>query len=296
MQNKAVLKIFLSTFLIGSLLSCGRFSNKKDEAASSKSGDRIVCVSKQINELLYALNAQKALVGVDVSSTYPPEIKKLTTVGYHRALGSEGIISLHPSAVWYSTHGIAPEAVVEQLKKVGIPLKEFPSTSTIAETEDLIRDLGKELDRTEKADSLCKKLDTDMADAKGMVTQFADTPRVAIIHYGQQMNIYLLVSDNSVAGKIMQWAGGKNCIENTRKMTPLSAEMLAKANPDVILLTDFGFDQLGTMDEITKLPGVSSTKAARDHRIYRVEEHDIIYLGPRTGENVKKFAELIHKK
>ncbi len=289
-------KTFLLPLILGTSISCSPDAKSDNENTQPEKGERIVCVSKQINEILYALDAQETLVGVDISSTYPPEIKQLTTVGYHRALGSEGIISLRPSAVWYSTHGIAPEAVIDQLKKVGIPLKEYPSTSTIDETEDLIRDLGKQLNRNKQADSLCKKLDTDMADAKKMVTQYTDTPRVAIIHYGQQMNIYLLVSDNSVAGKIMHWAGGKNCIGNTRKMTPLSAEMLAKANPDVILLTDFGYDQLGSMEEISKLPGVSTTKAARDHRIYRIEEHDIIYLGPRTGENVKKFAKLIHKK
>lgn len=296
MISKRIRNIILTSFFLFSLLSCGRFGNTENQSKDDTKTERIVCVSKQINELLYALDAEDALVGVDVSSTYPPAIKKLTTVGYHRALGSEGIISLRPTAVWYSTNGIAPEAVVDQLKKVGIPLKEFPSTSTIPETEDLIRSLGKELNREKQADSLCEKLDKDMADAQEMVTQYTDTPRVAIIHYGQQMNIYLLVSDNSVAGQIMHWAGGKNCVENTRKMTPLSAEMLAQANPDVILLTDFGFDQLGSMDEISKLPGVSTTRAARDHRIYRIEEHDIIYLGPRTGENVKKFAELIHKK
>ena len=280
-------------------VSCNSGSNQKqennDNSTSYNSQPRIVSVSKQINEMMYALGAQKNLVGVDISSVYPPQIKELPTVGYHRALGSEGIISLHPTAVWYSTNGIAPQSVVDQLQKVDIPLREFPDTHTIDETKSLMRTLGNLFHKENRADSLCKKLDADMDSARQYVKQFADTPRVAIIHYGRQMNIYLLVTNNSVAGKILQWAGGKNCVEGERGMTPLSAEKLAEANPDVILITDYGYDKLGSMDQILKLPGISATKAAQNKRIYRIEEHNIIYLGPRTGENVMHFAKLIHQ-
>ena len=56
---------------------------------AGKSGDRVVCVSKQINEYLYAIHAESVLVARDLTSIYPPEITKLTSVGYHRALNAE---------------------------------------------------------------------------------------------------------------------------------------------------------------------------------------------------------------
>jgi iron complex transport system substrate-binding protein len=77
-------------------------------------------------------------------------------------------------------------------------------------------------------------------------------------------------------------------------MAQLSAEVVAASNPDVILLTDFGYDKLGSMEEIGKLPGISETKAYQKGRVYRVEEHDLIYLGPRTGKIVLELQELIH--
>lgn len=283
------------------LASCGRFSNQEradtqadTQADTSNREQRIVSVSKQINEIMYALGAEDHLVGVDVSSTYPPTIKKLPTVGYHRALGSEGIISLHPTAVYYSTHGIAPQSVVEQIRKVGIPLKEYSSTSTLGETKDLIRTLGQEFDAEHRADSLCNKLDADMERAHEAVKKYEKTPRVAIIHYGQQMNIYLLVTGSSTAGKMLEWAGGENSVHAEGGMTPLSAERLAKANPDVILVTNFGYDRLSSLNKIKRLPGIGATKAAQNDRIYRIEEHDLIYLGPRTGENVLDIMQMIH--
>src|SRR6185312_17205085 len=65
--------------------------------ADSHAGPRVVSVSKQINEYLYDIHAESILVGRDLTSIYPPQITKLTSVGYHRALSAEGIISLRPT-------------------------------------------------------------------------------------------------------------------------------------------------------------------------------------------------------
>ena len=82
---------------------------------------RVVCVSKQINEFMFAIGAQDVLVGRDLTSVYPPAILKLTSVGYHRALNAEGIISLRPT-LFLTDGNFGPAEVTEQIKKVGIPI------------------------------------------------------------------------------------------------------------------------------------------------------------------------------
>jgi iron complex transport system substrate-binding protein len=74
-----------------------------------------------------------------------------------------------------------------------------------------------------------------------------------------------------------------------------SPEVIAKANPDVILMTEFGFDRLGSIEQAKTLPGVAQTEAARTGRIYRVSEHELTYFNPDTGASVAKLAALIHK-
>ncbi len=95
---------------------------------------------------------------------------------------------------------------------------------------------------------------------------------------------------------MVQWCSGQMAIHGDKSMIRLaSPEIIAKANPDVILMTDYGYDRLGSDNMIDQLPGVGETKAAKNHHIYRVEEHDLLYLGPRTGENVLKLQHLIHQ-
>ena len=67
-------------------------------------------------------------------------------------------------------------------------------------------------------------------------------------------------------------------------------------NPDVIIATDYGFDQMGSMEKfIAGVPGVALTNAGKNKNIIRFEEHDLVYMGPRTGENVMLIQKLIHQ-
>lgn len=280
--------IVLTAIIAG---ACGRFGN---EETQSQSNERIVCLAKQYSEILYALDATDHLVAVDLSSTYPPEIKQLTTVGYHRALSAEAILATQPTLILHDNN-IGPEHVVKQLEDLKIPMKVFTSEGKDPESaKALFREMGKWAGKEEKAEELCAKLDRELGEALEQRTHYTDTPKVMIIHYGRAMNTYLVMTNKSNGARMIEWAGGAMPFEGERGMRPLSPEVIAMTDPDVIILTDFGYDRLGSMEKILELPGISGTKAARDGRIYRFEEHDMVYIGPRTGENVLKLQKLIH--
>ena len=256
--------------------------------------ERIVSLSKQYSEILYALGANRDLVAVDLSSTYPPEIKSLPTVGYHRALSAEGIVAVKPTLILHDNN-IGPEHVMRQLEQLKLPMKVFQANAVdIPSTKALISEMGDYFHQEARARSLNQKLDRDMAEAARRAARYTTKPKVMLIHFGRAMNIYLTITRASVAGKMIDWAGGEIPIGGERGMLQLSPEVAALADPDVLLLTDFGYDRLGSPEEAFALPGIAATRAAKNRRIHRVEEHDLVYLGPRTGENVLKLQELIH--
>lgn len=295
-MKRATVWSWLTVALIGIPLSsaCGRFGNDDSKAEHA---ERIVSVSKQYTEILYALGATEDLVAVDVSSTYPPEAKALPTVGYHRALSTEGMLAARPTLILSGgPANMGPEHVVDQLNALKIPMRYWDVPSDLEGTKSLIRQMGEAFGRVERADSLVSALEADMTRALDPARAPVDTPTVAIIHYGQAMNIYMVISGSGVAGDMVRWAGGRMAIDGEGGMQRItSPEMIAKANPDVILLTDFGYDRLAGREDILALPGVAATKAARTGRIFRIEEHDIIYFGPRTGRNVELLRTLIHQ-
>jgi iron complex transport system substrate-binding protein len=273
------------------LISCGRFSN---EDKKEDHQERIVCISKQYAEIIYALGAEEDVVAVDLSSTYPPKIKELPTIGYHRALSAETILAMKPTLILHDNN-IGPEHVVNQLEKLEIPMKTFGQHEpTIAGTDSLIQEMGKYFGKEAAADSLVKKLHADMEQALAQARQYTEKPKVLIIHFGRASNVYLVMTQKSTAAKMLEWAGGEMAVNAERGMKQLSPEVVAAANPDVILLTDFGYDRLDKGNEIEKLPGISATNAFKNKRVFRIEEHDLVYLGPRTAENVLLIQQLIH--
>lgn len=287
----------LSAALI-STFSCQRFSNP----AADVKGDRFVVISQVYNEIIWALGAQEHVVGVDYSSTFPPEVKKVQTVGYHRALSAEGILSLQPTAIIHDGN-IGPPQVLEQLQGLNIPMKTFTAkNNSVDGTKALIREVGGYFHQEQKAEELCNTLDSQMAASLESVKKHTDRPRIAVIHFGRASNVYLVVGrggqgDGGAASQMIEWAGGQMAIDNQGMQRLTSPEILAQANPDIILVTDFGYDRLGdALPEIKALPGVATSNAAKNNRIYRIEENLLMYFGPRTGENVEKVAAIIHQK
>src|SRR5215207_5841094 len=296
---KRIIPVALLLAALACAVGCSRFSNPANDAKD----ERVVVISQTYNEIIWALGAQDKVVGVDFSSTYPPEVKKVQTVGYHRALSAEGILSLHPTAIIHDNN-IGPPQVVEQLKSLNIPMKSFDAKNDSVEgTKALIREMGAYFHKEARAEELCKTLDTQTAASLEAVKKYTDKPRVAVIHFGRASNVYMVVGkgqgtgDGSAASRMIEWAGGEMAITTQRMQRMESPETVAQANPDVILVTDYGFDRLGSpIDEIKALPGVSTSNAAKNNRIYRVEEHQLMYFGPRSGENVEKVAAAIHQK
>lgn len=284
------------TVVAAGVAGCGRFGNDATEPAA----ERAVVISQGYNEIIWALGAQDHVVGVDYSSTWPPEVKNVTTVGYHRALSAEGILSLKPTVIIHDG-SIGPPTVVEQLTQLNVPMKTFTAkNNSIDGAKALIREMGAYFHKEARAEELCAKLDADMAKAMDEAKQYTDRPKVAVIHYGRASNIYLLVGasgqgDAGAAGQMVRWAGGVPAIEQSGMQRMTSPEIVAQANPDVVLMTEFGYDRLdGSKDKIFELPGVATSSAAKNGRIYRIEEHDLMYFGPSTGEGLSRLIKLIH--
>lgn len=260
-----------------------------------RGGPRVVAVSKQINEFMYDIHAESVLVARDLTSIYPPQITKLPSVGYHRALSAEGIISMRPTML-LTDGNLGPDAVVEQVKKVGIPVVIMTPGSTPDSARLLMTRLGAEFHHEHDADSVIAKWNADMTAALADTTKWAagPRPRVMVMHMGQIVNNYLALKRGTPADQMIRWAGGVNAVDSVGGMMRLTPELIAKAAPDIIIATDVGFDRLGSADKFAEMPGVAETPAGKQRRIFRIDETEIMYYGPRTPASLEKIAGWLH--
>jgi len=287
-------KIILSCIILFGIISCGRFKNREIDGSKDL---RIISLSKHLTEFTFALGKGHNIVGVDWSSTYPDSAKLIKPVGYHRALNPEGIISMAPDLVLHS-NDIGPESVLPQIQKAGLSCIAFGNANTMDSAKMLLKELGNFFGVKAKADSLCKVMDAGIVNATKVVAalKIKDTPTVMIIHFGRASNVFFVMSGRKGVGdKFIQMAGAKVAHYDAKGARQISGEAIAEANPDIIIATDFGYDQMGTMEKfIAGVPGVALTKAGKNKRIVRFEEHDLTYFSPRTGENIINLVHLFY--
>ncbi|MGL6068693.1 MAG: ABC transporter substrate-binding protein, partial [Sediminibacterium sp.] len=177
----------------------------------------------------------------------------------------------------------------------GLNTKVFGAASTIDSCKLLLSSLGNYFNRKKQADSLIQQLDSDLATAAGMRSKFRDSPTVMVIHFGQVINNYFVMTGRKgAADQMIQLAGGKIALYDGKGARQLSGEAVAAANPDIIIATDLGFDKMGSVEAFKTIPGVALTKAAKTNKIFRFEEHDLVYFGPRSGKSIQKLIAIIH--
>ncbi|WP_416897084.1 MAG: ABC transporter substrate-binding protein [Minwuia sp.] len=84
-------------------------------ASAEGSGQRVVTIGGSITEIVYQLNAQDRLVGVDSTSMFPPQALELPNVGYVRQLSAEPILALAPDLILAEADA-GPPAAVDHLR------------------------------------------------------------------------------------------------------------------------------------------------------------------------------------
>ena len=274
-----------------SIVGCNSPSSNKNNGDNSV---RVVCLSKHLTEMIFALGKGSLIVGRDLTSNYPDSTATITSVGYHRALNPEGIISLRPTIVIHS-NDIGPDQVIPQIEKAGLTVKVFPQSNTLDSSRIVLKMLAEYFGVPQRADAILKQMDMDLVKQQSLRKKCVDSPTVMVIQYGQASNRFFILSGRKgAADKMIEAAGGRIALYNGMGSRDLSGEAIAKANPDIILATDVGFEKLGSAEAFSQLPGVAVTNAYKNKKIFKVMEHDLVYFGPRTSQNIVQIMHILH--
>lgn len=249
---------------------------------------RIVTVGGTVTEIVFALGAGEQVIGVDTSSTYPPEATALPKVGYQRQLAAEGVLALEPSLILTSSEAGPPEAI-EQLQNAGVPVLVVPLEYSVDGAKQAIQMLAQALDRVEQGEELIAQLDRDLAEAAEVAATLDPAPRVLFL-YARGANTVNAAGTGTSADEIIRLAGGQNAISEFEGFRPLTAEAAAAAAPDVLLLFETGLESLGGIEGLLQVPGIAQTPAGANGRVIAMDGLYLTGFGPRLGAAARDLA------
>lgn len=242
---------------------------------------RIVSVGGGATETIFALGGQQNVVGVDISSTWPAQVKELPQVGYQRTLAAEGILSLKPD-ILIVTSAAGPEPVLKQIEKAGVDVVRLPSAPSIETVKLRINEIAAILGNPEKAAPLWNKVQDDLNLAKAK--QKNSMPKKVLFLLAVPGRPPMTAGKNTEADAMITLAGAQNVVTEFESYRVLTPEAIQALNPDVILTTDDGLAAMGGVDALWRMPGLQKTNAAKEKNLIAMDLGFLLNFGPRTGE------------
>lgn len=254
---------------------------------------RIVSVSGSTTEIVYALGAEKQLVGTDTTSLFPAAALQTAKVGYQRQLSAEGLLSLKPDAVIGTTEA-GPPVVMDLIRSAGVAVDLVEADHSWAEVKRKITAVGKATNRAQEAALLQAKLDAQWQDALTQVAKAsgggAKKPRVIFI-LSHTTNAQVS-GEKTAAHAMMTFAGLDNALAGPGNAASFSgyramtAEAMVVAAPDVVITTTQGLAASGGVDKFWAKAGLELTPACKKRALVALDALYLIGFGPRLPQAV----------
>jgi iron complex transport system substrate-binding protein len=258
--------------------------------AGAQGQPRVVSVGGAVTETLFAIGAQRQLVGVDTTSLFPSEATQLPQVGYARTLSAEGLLALKPELLLASAEA-GPPQVLAQLRRAGVRVEVLDEHHRFDGVLARTQRLGQLIGREREAAQLVARLQQDWAARPRPPA--GSPPRVLFVlaHGGGQVRV---AGEGTAADAMLQLAGVRNALAGVQGYKPLTAEAALQAAPDVLLCTDQGLQVQGGAEGLLKAPGLMLTPAGRAGRVVSMEALLLLGFGPRLPQAVAELTSKLH--
>ncbi len=253
------------------------------QAEQKTAQPRVVSLSGSITETLFMLGWGDKLVGVDVTSTYPRVVTKLPTLGHARSIQTEAVLALNPTHIFLVKDEVNPE-LISKWKSAGVSVIEISKEYSIEGSKNSISEIARALNEEEESKELIADIELQYRTLKDTMTDV----RVLFIYARGGGNLMVSGTNTPVANMI-HLAGAQNAITEFEDYKPLSIEYLIKSKPQVILMFDTGFDAIGGLDGLEKIPGVAETDAYKNKRIVRMDGQLLSGFGPRVVDGISEL-------
>ena len=232
---------------------------------------RIISTDAGSTELLVALGLQDRLIAIDVTSAQPDADNPLPSVGYHRNLSAEGVMSLNPDTLIGSNH-MGPDHVVQQLKQSPVQLIQLPVAHT---TEQLNQNIHALADRLSLADQGAQLIEDNRRLLQKLQRQALS----------QEQAVFLLSMDGKLrmagqktgGGALISLTGAQNLADYDNYRS-ISVEALVALQPSLIMVSTRDADA-GIQDFLERHPLLKHTPAGERGQIYAVDGRTIVSGG-----------------
>lgn len=238
---------------------------------------RIVCLTEETVETLYALGADNLIVGVSGYCVRPPRVRReKPRVSAFTSADSDKILALSPDLVL--TFSDLQADIVRDLVARGVAVHAF-NQRDLTGIFAMIRTLGALIDRREDADAYARSLERRIGDIRARTAQGeGERPRVYFEEWDEPM-----ITGIGWVSDLIAIAGGTDVFRDLAACPSASGRIVTSgqviaARPDIIVASWCG--KKVRPERIAARPGWEAVPAVATGRIHEIKSPLILQPGP----------------
>ena len=287
-------KILIFLFVISTdMSSANKPSKRVCNIADNASG--IVVAGGSITEILYFLNEEDRILGVDVTSNFPKQVNELPSIGYVRNLSTEGILSLDPELI-LGENDMGPPLVLDQINEVGVDLRIIPEEQTTMGIIDKIFCIASIIGSQDRAQEKIKSelipIVEDLEKFQG--DKIFEKKRVMLI-LSMQGTSPIVAGLRTSGDGFIKMTGAINVFESFKGWKPVSVEAIIVSDPDYFIIPSRDMHKKSDVKSITSNPTFKNTKAGSKENFIFEDSMAMLGFGPRTIITALKVAKKMYQ-
>ncbi len=252
---------------------------------------RIVSLSPNLTEIVFALGLGDKVVGVSNNCDWPAKAKQKPKVGSFWQPNTEAIIAVKPDLVVCETFAQQKE-VAETLKRAGINVLSL-RVESIEELFTAVAKIGQAAGCPEKGEQLV----TDVKKQINQIRSKSSSAGKVKVLWVMQTEPVRVAGVNTFINEIIELAGGQNAIGPTIDQYPsVGTEAILGCGAEVIIQSAMGTDTIARQQKAAEefWSRFANLPAVKDKRIYVIDPDTVLRLGPRLSEGAKAVAKYLH--
>lgn len=245
---------------------------------------RIVSVAPSNTELVFALGKGSTLVGRSDWCDFPAEAASIPSIGGFAPPNYEKIVATKPDLLLLV--GGSDEARNKLINDYKLNVF-VVNPQTFEEAYTGILNLGKVLNAQEAAEKVVADMKAAVKDVTDKVAKATSKPKV---YYEVWDEPLMTAGTGTFIHDMITLAGGQNVGAETKGWATINAELVAKANPEIIIASS-----PMNLEKIKARQTWASFNAVKAGKVVAVADaNHVSRPGPRLALGLKWFAQTLH--
>lgn len=265
--------------------------------------ERVIAANVNAGEELMALGLGDKIIATScnnekVAPEYQKEYDSKQSLTEDGQPSLEVVLALNPDFIYgrssaFGKKGIASHDTLTQNNIMS--LSSIESYKTGADIEDVYQDfynLGKIFNVEDKAEQIVNDMKSKLSSVE---EKLKDVEPVKVFDFDMQVEGGAYTCGNNFASNLIAHAGGVNVFKDLdQTWNTVSWESVVEANPDVIIINDYGDTTLEEkIQQLKTNPALSGLKAVKEERFVAITLPEM-FASARASDTVEKLAKEFH--